>query len=235
MTFKASVLAALLPLTVYSSMIHAAENPLTYDRINLSASAQGKAANDVQVAVLFYRSEGPAAEPLASEVNKAISAAIDLCKKVPEVAVQTLDYQTFPTYQNQKVTGWSVQQSIRLESKDTAKLGQLIGDLQNHLKVESISYQISPEAQRLIEDRLMGEALKAFQQRADLVTRELGRQRYRLVAVDVNTNNNAIQPFRPMAMAKGMAMDAQAAAPAIEAGEQTVTVTAQGTIELQPD
>ena len=44
MPLKTIVLVALLPLTVFSSMNHAAENPLTYDRINLSASAQGKAA-----------------------------------------------------------------------------------------------------------------------------------------------------------------------------------------------
>ena len=233
MQAKCWISVLVLILLIQTPMAHAAETPLTYDRVNLSASAQGKAANDILVAVLFNRSEGPSAEPLAAEVNKAISAAIELARKVPEITVQTLDYQTFPTYQNQKVTGWSVQQSIRLESKNTQKLSHLIAELQKTLKVESINYQVSPEILRITEDRLMSEALKAFQQRAELVTRELGRKRYRVVALEVNTGGATPPPFRPGARA--MAMDVVAAPPAIEAGEQSVTVTVQGTVELQND
>lgn len=225
-----SLLLALIPTT----MLQATENPLTYDRINLSATAQGKAVNDILVAVLYQRMEGPTAEPLAAEVNQAIAAALATAKKVPEVTVQTLDYQTFPTYQNQKVTGWSVRQSIRLESKSMEKLSTLIGEMQKSLKVESIGYQVSPETLRATEDGLMSEAMKAFQQRAELITRELGRKRYRLVALDVNTQNSMPRPFH--ANARAMAMDAAPSAPpAIEAGEQPVTVNLQGTIELQSD
>lgn len=225
-----SLLLALIPTT----MLQATENPLTYDRINLSASAQGKVLNDILVAVLYQRVEGPTAEPLAAEVNQAIAAALATAKKVPEVSVQTLDYQTFPTYQNQKVTGWSVRQSIRLESKNIEKLSTLIGEMQKSLKVESISYQVSPETLRATEDGLMSEAMKAFQQRAELITRELGRKRYRLVVLDVNTQNSMPRPFH--VNARAMAMDAAPSAPpAIEAGEQPVTVNLQGTIELQSD
>lgn len=225
-----SLLLALIPTT----MLQATENPLTYDRIDLSAAAQGKAVNDILVAVLYQRMEGPTAEPLAAEVNQAIAAALATAKKVPEVSVQTLDYQTFPTYQNQKVTGWSVRQSIRLESKNMEKLSTLIGEMQKSLKVESIGYQVSPETLRATEDGLMSEAMKAFQQRAELITRELGRKRYRLVALDVNTQNSMPRPFH--ANARAMAMDAAPSAPpAIEAGEQPVTVNLQGTIELQSD
>ena len=221
------LLSALMP-TVY-----AADTPLTYDRINLSASAEGKATNDLLVAVLFQRAEGPAAEGLAAEVNKAIAAAIELAKAAPDVTVQTLNYQTAPTYQNQKVTGWSVQQSIRLESRNTEALSQLLGKLQKTLKVESISYQVSPAMLREAEEGLIGKAIQAFQQRADLVTKALGRKRYRLVAMDVNTQGAPVYPLR--ASGRMMAMEAAAAPPALEAGEQAVTVTVQGTIELQTE
>ena len=224
------LLLALTPAT----MTQAAESPLTYDRINLSASAEGKAANDILVAVLYQRLEGPAAEPLAADINKTIAAALATAKKVQEISVQTLDYQTYPVYQNQKVTGWSVRQSLRLESRDMKKISSLIGELQKTLKVESIGYQVSPEALRTTEDGLMSEAIKAFQQRAELITRELGRKRYRLVALDVNTQNPMPRPFP--SNARAMAMEAAPAAPPpIEAGEQPVTIHLQGTIELQND
>lgn len=233
LSLRGPLLASLLTF-LSITMTQAAESPLTFDRINLSASAQGKAANDLLVAVLFHRAEGPAAEPLAAEVNHAITAAIIQTKSAPEVTVQTLNYQTFPTYQDQKVTGWSVQQSLRLESQNIGQLSQLIGALQATLKVESISYQISPALLRTTEDRLMGEAIKAFQQRAELVTQALGRKRYRLVTLDVNTQNTPVHPMRPGS--RVMAMEAAAMPPpAIEAGEQPVTVTVQGVIELQPE
>jgi predicted secreted protein len=79
----------------------------------------------------------------------------------------------------------------------------------------------------------MSEALKAFQQRAEQVTRELGRKRYRIVVLDVNTGGATPPPWRPVA--RTMAMDVAAAPPAIEAGDQPVTVNVQGTIELQND
>ena len=224
------LILALIPIT----MTQAAESPLTYDRINLSASAEGKAANDILVAVLYQRLEGPTAEPLTTEINKTIGAALTTARKVQEVSVQTLDYQTYPAYQNQKVTGWSVRQSLRLESRDMKKISSLIGELQKTLKVESIGYQVSPEALRATEDGLMSEAMKAFQQRAELITRELGRKRYRLVALDVNTQSPMPRPFH--GSARTMAMEAAPAAPPpIEAGEQAVTIHLQGTIELQND
>lgn len=229
---KRLIFLALSLLSLSTPMSHAADTPLTYDRINLGAAAQGKAANDLLVAVLFQRSEGPQAEPLAADVNKAIAAAVEQARKVAEVSVQTLNYQTQPTYQNQKVNGWSVQQSIRLESRSPEKLGRLIGELQKTLKVESVSYEISPESLHATQDRLISEALKAFQLRAERITQDLGRKRYRLVNLDVNTVGSAPPPAFRMAP---RAMVAETASPALEAGEQTVTVTVQGTIELQAD
>lgn len=224
-------LASMLFFAFWSLTAVAENNPLTYDRVDLSASAQADAANDTLVAVLFREMEGPNAAPLADEVNKSISQAIKRIKADPEIKVQTLDYQTLPVYQQERITGWRVRQSIRLETKDGAKLGGLLGELQQQLSLESIGYSVSPEKLKQMEDQLIGEALKSFQQRADMMTRELGRSRYRVVAVRVETSG---PPIRPVFMAnRAMAMGAAAAPVAIEAGERKVQVNVSGTIELQ--
>jgi predicted secreted protein len=186
--------------------------------------------NDILVAVLFRELEGPAAGPLASEVNKTIADAIKRVKQVPEISVQTLDYRTQPIYQKERVTGWRVRQSIRLETRDAVKLSSLLGELQQQLGLDSIGSEVSPERMREAEDKLIASALKAFQQRADLVTRELGRTRYRIVTIRVETNDSSPRPF--YGATRAMAMEA-AAPPPIEAGEQPVHVTVSGTIELQ--
>lgn len=225
--------AVLLVMMVLWSVldVNADETPLTYDRIDLSASASGEATNDILVAVLFREMEGPAAGPLATEVNKTISDAIKRIKKSPEISVQTLDYRTQPVYHQERVTGWRVRQSIRLETRDAGKLSSVLGELQQQLGLESIGYQVSPEEMREAEDKLIGAALKAFQQRAELITRELGRTRYRIVTVRVETAGPPIRPI--FGTARAMAMEAAAAPPPIEAGEQRVHVNVTGTIELQ--
>ena len=224
-------LSRLIPATLLlcSLTANAEDTPLTYDRIDLSASADGEAANDILVAVLSRESEGPSAAPLADEVNKAVDQAIKRIKQVPEITVQTLDYQTLPTYQKQRITGWRVRQSIRLETRNAGKLSNLLGDLQQQLNLDSIGYSVSPEKMKEAENQLISAALKAFQQRADLITHELGRSRYRIVAVRVET---AGAPHPIYRAGRAMAMEA-AAPPTIEAGEQKVQVTVSGTIELQ--
>lgn len=209
-------------------------NHSSYDRINLTASAEGKVRQDTLVAILFARSTGANAENLALEVNASVKAALEILKKTPDIQYQTLDYQTQPTYQDQRVTGWSVQQSLRIESKNTDKLAGVIGLLQKTLKVDSIDYAISPEVLRESEDRLIGDALKGFASRADLVARQFGRKRYRIVSLDVNTHGNHVNPLRAN---RAMALESSdaSAAPVLLAGEQTVSVSVSGTIELQSD
>ncbi|RYU58964.1 hypothetical protein EWI61_09645 [Methylolobus aquaticus] len=61
------------------------------------------------------------------------------------------------------MSGWRVRQSLRLECRDAALLGSLLGELQRDLSLESIAYQVSQERMREVEDSLVATALKAFQ------------------------------------------------------------------------
>lgn len=224
------VLGFLLALSALSA-VHADERaPLTYDRIDLSSEAQGEVQNDILVAMLSSEMEGPKAAALAVEVNKTIAKAVDRIKQVPEIKVQTLGYQTSPVYQKERISGWRVKQAIRLESLDAGKLGGLLGELQQQLHLESVGYETSPQKRKEAEDGLIKEALGAFRQRAELVPRELGRSRYRIVALRVDTGG---PPVRPMALGmRAMAVEAAVPVP-IEAGTQKVEVNVSGTVELQ--
>ena len=207
------------------------EENITYDRVQLSTDASAQVENDTLVAVLYSQREGEQLQALANEVNQNIASAVKMCKKVSEVEVQTLGYQTHPVYDKQRLSGWRVRQSIRLESQDSAKLSKLIGDLQKTLAVESISYNVSPKRTREVQDQLIVQAIDAFNGRAKLVTQQFGRAEYRLVDININTDSGV--PVRPMPMrSAAMAMEA-AAPPTLEAGKQEIQVTISGTIEMQ--
>jgi predicted secreted protein len=215
---------------LYMTSAWAKDMPQTYDRVNLSADANTQVENDTLVAILYNQREGINLSDLANEVNKIITKAVTTSKKVSAVEVQTLGYQTFPLYDKQRLSGWRVRQSIRLESQDSAQLGKLIGDLQSTLAVESINYSVSPEKIREVQEKLITEAINLFNQRAKLITDQFGRSNFRLVEININT---AGAPIRPMQMrSTTMAMEA-VAAPTIEAGKQDIRITVNGTIEMQ--
>lgn len=228
---KGSCCLVVISLFLLSQPVYSAEEQLTYDRINLSASASTRVDNDVLIAVLYIQKEGDELPALSDEVNKAIGEAVKLSKKVPNIVVQTMGYYSSPVHKKVQLVGWRARQSIRLESQDTAALIKLIGELQSKLAVESISYDVSPESRKKVEETLISEAISAFNQRAKLITKDLGRAKYRLVQMNVNTSGDSI---RPMQMRSAVMMaDAPVKAPTIEAGQQKIQVSIQGTIELQ--
>jgi predicted secreted protein len=215
---------------LFSSTAWANDEPRTYDRINLSSSANTQVQNDTLVAVLYYQREGIKLSALANEVNEKISQAVRTSKQVPNIEVQTVGYQTSPVYEKRRLSGWRVRQAVRLESRDTEQMGKLLGELQATLALESINYQVSPDKLREVEDKLISRAIGAFKQRAMLITQELGRSNYRLVEMNVNTAGAPVRPVRMFTAA--MAKESAVVPPAIEAGKQDVQVSVSGTIEL---
>lgn len=211
--------------------VHAGENSLHYDQINLTAEASQETDNDTLVAILAAQQEGSDPAALSDSVNRLIAEAIEAAREEPEIKLQTLGYQTSPRYQQQRLIGWRVKQSLRLQSQNGEKLSRLISRLQSKLALESISYSISDERRRQVEESLISQALEAFQQRARLVTKQLGRKDYRLVEMHIR---NSSQPVQPMRMRAGMmSMEAKVASPSLEAGTQTLRVEINGRIELQ--
>ncbi len=222
-------LALTLALTSGSALSHA--DAPQYNRVNLNESAQLEVDNDLLVAVLFAQAEGRDAAAPADQVNQTMDWAVNLAKSHPGVKVQTLGYRSNPISNKGNIRGWRVNQSLRLESRDSRELGDLIASLQEQLQVQSIGYQVSEEQRRQHLDGLTKQALTRFQARADHIAKSLGRKAYRLVRININDGHHS-----PMPVARGMMMEASSdsgVAPArIEAGTQTMTISINGEIEL---
>jgi predicted secreted protein len=224
-------LAALFTcIAVTPALAHDADP--TYDRINFRVSASQEVENDTLVAVMYYERSGQQPTAMAGDVNRTISQAVDTAKKNGAIKVQTLNYRQEPLYKNQKVVGWKVRQSIRLESMDVTALSTLIGELQQRLSVASLNYTVSPDVRARVEDALITRALARFAERGKLIAAELGRPDYRIVNMDVATNRTAPGPVRMRAVAT-MAESSSVGPPTLEAGVQTITVQVSGTIELE--
>lgn len=225
----------LLCWSATTGLAAADQTPPAYDRVTLSVSAQERVGNDTLVADLYSESEDERAADAATRVNESVAWALDETKKADRVSVQTTGYHSQPIYRDRTVIGWRVRQSIRLESRDTAGLSELIGKLQSRMAMSSISYRISPERRAEAEDALIKKALASFGKRARLISGQLERPGYRIVRLDVVTSGTPVRPIPVQRMAMAMESDVAGgvAPPALEGGVQNVQVQVNGTIELK--
>lgn len=204
--------------------------PPRYNQIHLQAQSSQPVDNDRMQAVLSTFGEGSDSAKLANELNHTMRWALDAAKQYPSVRINSGPYQTYPVLGKTALKQWRSTQEITLETENTAQMVQLIGVLQQHLQVNTIQFSVSPATRSNAEDHLIDKALAAFQARADRIRRDLGAKSYRIVDMNIGTTGNSVTPYTMM---RQQAMDSAVAAPAVESGNSVLSVTAEGTIELQ--
>lgn len=205
-------------------------NTPTRNLVSLSVNASEEVDSDLLVVHMAVTHEAVKQAQAANRVNEDMAWALTAARQIGAVKVQTLDYRTNPVYDDRRITAWRTQQSLRLESADRTALTDLLGTLQERLAIESVGYEVSAGVREATEERLIEAAIQRFGSRAERVTRAFGRTRYSLV--NVNVNASGYQPPPMPYEGRALAMKADMAEPSIEAGQQTLTVTVDGTIEL---
>ena len=221
--------AALLTAMIGSA--HA--EPTGYDQLTFQTEVKEEVQNDEVRATMYKKAQASDAKTLATTLNTSINNAMKIAKRYPSVTVSTGQQRTYPRYdKNDKIIGWTGQASIDLKSTDFVATSQLIADLQQTLVMENLNFGVSDAKKDALEQKLMTDASRAFQQQAKNLTRAWDARGYRVVTVNLNTNNNNYP--RPMysMRAESAAMDSAVPSHNFESGNSTISVTANGTIEL---
>ncbi|MGP5372187.1 SIMPL domain-containing protein [Psychrobacter alimentarius] len=203
-----------------------------YDQLTFQAEVKEEVQNDEVRASLYKKAQATDSKTLASTLNTTISNAMRIAKRYPSVTVSTGQQSTYPRYdKNDKIIGWTGQANIDLKSTDFAATSQLIADLQETLVMDNLTFGVSDTKKDALEQKLMTDASRAFQQQAKNLTRAWDARGYRVVNVNLNTGSN--YP-RPMYSAMAMKAESADAVPRqnFESGNSTISVTANGTIEL---
>ncbi len=221
---------ALAMMTAMISTAHA--EPTGYDQLSFQTEVKEEIANDEVRASLYKKAQAADAKTLATTLNTSVNKAIAIAKRYPTVTVSTGQQSTYPRYdKNDKIIGWTGQANIDLKSTDFAATSQLIADLQETLVMNNLTFGVSEIKKDALEQKLMTDASRAFQQQAKNLTRAWDARSYRVVTVNLNTGNNNYP--RPMYSSMRTA-DAESSVPSqnFESGNSTISVTANGTIEL---
>jgi predicted secreted protein len=204
------------------------------NQVSFNVFAEREVANDWTTGTIGTTASGSDPSELAARVNRQMSEALALAKQAKGVRVTSGAYNTYPEYgDGNRIVRWQASQDLVLESADTGAVAKLIGTLQEKgLLLRGISFSVSRETQRKLEDELVAEAIAAFRARAALVAKSFGKSSHGLVSV--NVGGGGAPP--PMPYVRDMAMMAKAeaaAAPSFEGGTSRLRMDIQGTIELE--
>jgi predicted secreted protein len=226
--------ALLLGLALSTTAFAQTNESLNYNVINIQAEATRQVTNDEMKAVLYIEKSNKQPTELANQINQLMSQAVQTAKKYPSIKIETGSQSTYPIYDNdnQKLKEWRGRAEIRIESTDFKSASQLISELQQSFQTQSINFTVSDAQRKKVENELMVEASKNFQQRAQTLTQAWNKSAYTLVNLNLNTNSYSSQPVPRMAMMKASAAP-EIADQQMAGGESKVSVNASGTIQLK--
>lgn len=218
-------------LCAIAGIAQANDAPDPMNRVSFRVESSREVTNDWIQAVVGITAEDTDSARLADRINGVMTKALAVAKASPKVQVKSGGYSTHPIHEDGKLRRWRASQDLILESADVEAVTGLVGRLQADLQLRSISFSISPERRRAVEDELIAEALAAFKARAEIVRKNLGATDYELVQVSINTDGGS-QP-RPMMMEARAMSVSKVAPPALEGGSSRLTVHVNGTVELE--
>ncbi|MCK5360445.1 MAG: SIMPL domain-containing protein, partial [Gammaproteobacteria bacterium] len=213
--FINNIIAALL-LSAAAGPIFAAETN-TYNRVTYQVTEQKEVRNDEIRVTMAVERDSQDATKLSDEMNRAIKAAIDTIHNYPSVKSSTSDYSIRPVYSRDKhLDHWHGVSSILLVSQNINDMAVLVQNLQKTLLIKSTRYNVSAERKDKIQTSMIETALKKFNTQAELISKNMGFKKYRLVNLNIN---NSGRPPRPVYAASRLsATSADVAAPAFESG-----------------
>ena len=220
-----------ITLLLFSSA-YAHEDVINYNQISLEASASAEVENDTMIVSLYAQEEGSKAVVLSNRVNKKINWALEKLKQYKNIKVETQSYSTNPVYSKNQIIAWRVKQSIQLESKDMSLMSEVLGELQQQLKLNGISFDVSRDKREQQTRILIDQALTAYNKRATQIANKLQRDSYKIVNMKVSTSESA-SLYRYRSASVMMAEATPTIAPEIAKGDQTLSVRVSGTIELE--
>lgn len=236
----ALALAGALALAAAASVARAGDGglqlpPAGHTLVNLSASERMTLPQDLLSASLRIEARGAEPRKVQDDINKAMAKALALAKAAPTVKTSTGGYQVYEQRLERNVRVWQGQQTVQLESKDSAALLELAGKLQGAgFAVSGLNWSLSPERAESVRDELMVKALGNLKAKAALVARTLGKSGYELTDVNLDGAPQPVPMYRAVRMEMAMAADGAVAPPVAKAGETEVSVGVSARALLKP-
>lgn len=198
--------------------------------VSLSARAARTVPNDTATASLFVEKEDADAAKASESVTTQINQAHAVLKGFPELRVKTASHQAYPLWDKNRVSRWRARHELLVEGADFKALSKAIGAAQPYAQLGGIQFSVSGKLRDATESQLIQEASAAFQKRTELVRQAFGAKSYRLK--DIALQSGEPPHFAPMLRAQMAVATAEATPPILEGGNNEITLTISGSVEL---
>jgi predicted secreted protein len=222
------LLTCFLLAPVFPTSAHEAET--LFNVINLQAEVQREIPNDQMIVFLATEHEGSNAASISQTINDDMQWALDTIKTYKDVESKTGNYQTWPVYNKQTITGWRSSQQVEIKSENMTSLTELVGKLQEKLQVKQMTFSPTDATRKQHENEMIEEAMVAFKERVAIIGKQMDQKSHRIINIHINSGN-----FQPPIMyeraMKTMAMDV-APSPAVEAGMSKISVNVSGSVQF---
>jgi len=201
--------------------------------LSLAAQASADVPQDVVDITLFYEQEAQDPASLTSVLNQRADAALRQAKGIDNVTAHSGSFTVYTsTDRDGRISAWRGRTEVVLESKDFTAASKLAGKMSDSMQVGSVTFSLSPEAQRAAEQKLSTQAIASFKQQAQSSAQAFGYSGYAIREVNIGHNGSSPRPVMMMA-ARNMSADAKMSAPmALEGGTSTVTVNVSGSVQM---
>ncbi|MEH6798488.1 MAG: SIMPL domain-containing protein [Halopseudomonas sabulinigri] len=208
--------------------------PMRYNQVSLHAQVEQSVNHDTMRVTLFTEAQDKDPARLAEQITRTLNDGLKAARAQDKVEVSSGNRSSQPVYDEKRenIIGWRERGEIIIEGSDFAAISTLTGELLGDLSLADMQFSLSAESRSSTEDTLVADAIEAFKSRANIVTRSLGGAGYKIV--NLNLNTQFMQPMRYRGQQKmAMAADMEMSSPEVEGGQSDVTVSADGTIEVQ--
>jgi len=204
-------------------------------QVRLQATAERAIAPDLLRITLYSEVREKEASWSAQTTTEILNLAIEKAREVANVTIQSGNRSSYPVYDDkgQNIIAWQERAELHLESADFATLVSLSTALRGNLEIASQQFLISKTLRRETENALMEEAIAAFGERAQIVTKALDGQSYKIVQIEFDGQNSIRPLIAPRNMMLMAASASKESVPQIEAGTSDVVVSLQGIIEVE--
>ena len=202
--------------------------------LNLTATSSMRIANDEVVVNFRIEAEGKSAEGLQQQVNDISHRVNAVQNKHADLKRQTTGRSLQPVSHYDKALGrqirdgWRLVQSEQVISHDLADVAELVDGIEKagaHL--DQLNFGISKNASETAMETLGMLAVQKFRNKAGVMAKALEAPSFRILQLRTDSRN----PPAPV-MQRGMMMSTAEAAPSLNSGESTLSVTVSGDILL---
>ncbi|MCQ8895964.1 SIMPL domain-containing protein [Limnobacter humi] len=203
--------------------------------VNLNASASEDVINDMVRLNWTIQVQGASANEAMSAVNRALQQSVATLSANKDIQRLRNNIQTYPQYgKQQMISTWQAVGTLSFEMNVQALNSKGALKVADGLVLSNLDYFPSEMQTLASRARLLDEAMKQFQSKADHVAKGFGKSAYSLGEISVNDEGGA----RPMPLMARAYAAADSMSKSVEVttapGSSQVSVSINGRVCLKP-